>query len=70
MNIEEFAQKLSIMETEFPADASDSLAKATKRMVRGIKKSTPNSRVEHKHKLQKVGKVKSKIRFEGHHMQK
>lgn len=65
MNIEEFAQKLSIMETEFPADASDSLAKATKRMVRGIKKSTPNSRVEHKHKLQKSWESEIKDPFRG-----
>ena len=66
MKIEEFAQKLKVMETEFPADASDSLRTATTRMVRQIKKDSPRGRVvEHKHKLFKSWEKEIKDPFRG-----
>lgn len=53
MKIEEFAQKLEIMEKQYPADASDALERAANRMTRKIRKATPYSGKHHKHVLRK-----------------
>lgn len=53
MRFEEFAQKLMMIETAFPADAGDSLEKAARKMVKAIRKKTPSSTASHPHKLNK-----------------
>lgn len=53
MTINEFAQKLEIIQNEYSADASDVLEKSAKRMRRAIAKASPDSGKEHNNKLKK-----------------
>lgn len=60
MTIEEFAQKIIIMQKDYQADASDVLEKSAKRMEKAIKKASPDSGKNHKHKLKKSWKLEMK----------
>lgn len=58
LTIEEFSKKLTEMEIKYPGDASDSLEKAARKMVKAIKKETPVGKTSHPRKLNKSWKMK------------
>lgn len=58
MTIDEFTAKLEKMQAEYPGDAGDALQKGAKKMVKAIRKETPDSGKPHKHKLRKCWKLK------------
>ena len=60
MTIDEFSQKLEIMQKNYPADASDILEKSAKRMKSAIKRATPDSGKNHKNKLKNSWELKMK----------
>lgn len=57
MTIEEFNTKLKAMEEAYPGDAGESLEKGAKKMVKALKKETPDSGKSHKNKLKKSWKM-------------
>lgn len=58
MELGEFTRRLTEMELKYPADASDALEKAARKMVKAIKKETPSGKTGHPHKLNKSWKMK------------
>lgn len=60
MELSEFAKKLEKMEMKYPGDASDALEKGAKKMLKALKKETPNSGKKHPHKLAKSWDYKMK----------
>lgn len=58
MTIEEFCKKLHAMEAKYPGDASDALQKGARKMVKAIRKETPDSGKLHKNKLKRSWKMR------------
>lgn len=65
MTIDEFTRRLEKFEQTYPSDASDALEKGAKKMVKALKKESPDSGKAHKRKLKKSWKMKMVDRF-GH----
>lgn len=63
MTIDEFVRRLEQFEQQYPADASDTLQKGARKMVKGLKAATPVGRTNHKKKLAKSWKIKMKDQF-------
>lgn len=57
MTIDEFTAKLAKMQAEYPGDAGDALEEGAKKMVKTIRKDTPDSGKDHKRKLKKSWKL-------------
>ena len=53
MTIDEFSDKLKEMSIRYPADASDVLEEGAKKMLKRIRKATPDSGKSHKRKLKR-----------------
>lgn len=58
MMIEEFCRKLEILQSQYPADASDALEDGAKTMLKALKKDTPKGRAKHPHKLRSGWKMR------------
>ena len=64
MTINEFVRQLERMAREYPGDAEETLEKGAKRMLKEIKKATPDGKVaDHRHKLKKSWECK----IQGYH---
>lgn len=58
LTLEEFSRRLNELEVQYPGDAADALEKAARKMVKAIKKASPDSGKQHPRKLSKSWKMK------------